>query len=341
MSDSKHHHYHEEGFISRREFLKAGTVIGGAALMSTLHVPFAHGAEKFPRRAITIISTSAAGGSYDRCIRSLQPEWEKRTGQPLKAIFAPGAGGQIACTKIIGNPPDGYTTGFGSITNLQIMIHFNKPKNFGPESFVYLGTISVEPLAIIVRKDAKWKNFSELYEEAKNNPINVGVATPRTYYHLAGLILKDAIGAKFNFVHYGGGGKSGVALLAGEVPVILSGLFSRSNIYDQTRGLLVLGPTNPIPETWEMPTSRDALPGKKVPEFLHQNVIFCPAEVQKKYPDRFDSLVKIFRETVESSETKERMKKAGFPAAAMQYWDPDKCIAFEKELRSKLKTLKL
>lgn len=340
MFDFTPRHPQKDGRISRREFLMAGTAVSGAALLGALDFSPAYGAEKFPSKPFTIINESPPGGSFDRSVRVVEPDWEKRTGQPIKLEFAPGAGGQLAATKVVRNPPDGHTLGINAITNLQIMIHFNKPEEFGPESFIYLGTIFNEPLAIMVGKDAKWKNFDELFKEAREKPVNVGVGQPNTYYHLAGLILNDAVGTKFNYIHYGGGGASRKALIAGEVLVVLTGLFSAADIFDRTRGLLVFTSKNPIPEVFQMATSRDVMPGKTFPEFLHPTTFFCPAEVQKKYPDRFDYLAKTFRESVHSPETKERAVKALFPAASWEYWPPDQCKAYEKEFRARLQALK-
>jgi tripartite-type tricarboxylate transporter receptor subunit TctC len=331
----------DERSPSRRDVLKAGIAAGGAAVLGGLPVAPAVAAEKFPSKPISIVSDSPAGGGFDRAIRMLEPEWEKRTGQPINVVFAVGAGGQIAATRIIRNPPDGYTLGYNAITNLQIMIHQNKPKEFGPESFAYLGTFMIEPLAIIVRKDAKWGSFKDMYEESKRERINVGVGQPKTYYHLAGLILNDATGSKFNFVHYGGGGASRTALMAGEVPAVLTGLFSAADIFDRTRGLLVFAPKNPIPDVWDMPTSQDVMPGTSFPQFLHPNALYCPLELQTKSPERFEYLVKVFRETFDAPATRERAVKGGFPAASLEYWSPEQCKAYERELRSQLTALKL
>jgi putative tricarboxylic transport membrane protein len=192
-----------------------------------------------------------------------------------------------------------------------------------------------------VRKDAKWKDWAELYEEAKKAPVNLGVATPKTYYHIAGVILNEAAGTKFNFIHYGGGGASRTALLQGEVPAVLTGLFSAANIFDRVRGILVFAPTNPIPDTFHMATSREVIPGKPFPEFLHPTTLFCSKELQKRYPDRFDYLVKTFREAVQAPKTKELAIKGGFPAVSWEYWSPERCKEYEKEFVARLQTLKI
>jgi hypothetical protein len=329
-----------QSFTNWRQLLKAGGVLCALLILCNFNFPLAYSADKFPTKPFSIVSESAPGGSFDRAVRVLEPGWEKRTGQPVKFVIAQGAGGQIAATKIIRSPADGHTLGINAITNLQVMINFNKPKEFGPESFVYLGTINVESLAIIVRKDAKWQNFDELYKEAQDRIVNVGVGQPNTYYHLAGLILNDAIGTKFNYIHYGGGGASRRALIAGEVPVVLTGLFSAANIYNQTRGLLVFAGTNPIPDIWKMASSSDVMPGRTFPEFHHPTTFYLPEEVRKRYPDRFNYLVKIFRETHQAPDTKERAIKAGFPGVAWKYWTPDECKAYEKEFVTKLQALK-
>jgi tripartite-type tricarboxylate transporter receptor subunit TctC len=320
----------------RRRFLKGSALAAGAVAIGA-SVPWRplHAAEAFPTRPLSGIVSSAAGGGFDLLFRMVQPAWEKQLGRPIRPAFAPGAAGQIAVTQLLGQPADGHSFVLDAMTNLAVMIHYSRPEHFNLDSLAFIGTMMVEPVALLVRKDSRFTDIDAFMKEAREGtkPIKVGIGGNRVFYHLvAAAFKKEAKAGNLSLIIYpGGGGPSRTALLGGEVDAVVTGLFAASTIFDQVRGLVVFDDTNPIPKILPMATAQSL--GFKLPATLHPNCIVVPAELQSRFPERFAILSNSFKAAMADPTTLETAKKLALPEVAIQYWDPARLTAYKQDVK--------
>ena len=117
--------------------------------------------------------------------------WEKRLKQPLRPIYAPGVGGQIATQRLLAQPSDGYKC-FDAITNVAVTTFFGQSRNYSLKDLHFFGTVAVEPSVLLVRKDSRFTNIWEFLKEARGGatPLKVGVGGSRTFYHLVSAAFK-------------------------------------------------------------------------------------------------------------------------------------------------------
>jgi tripartite-type tricarboxylate transporter receptor subunit TctC len=326
-------------YLQRRRFLTSLATIGLAAYANPRAISNAMAADSFPVRPLTGVVSSAAGGAFDLLFRMVQPAWEKRLGRPIRPNFAPGAAGQIAVTQLLSHPADGYYFGLDAMTNLAVMVHFSKP-SFTLDDLDFIGTMQVEPVALLVRKDSRFRDIGQFLHEAQKGtqPVKVGIGGNRVFYHLvAAAFKKEAAANNMSLIIYpGGGGPSRTALLGGEVDAVVTGLYAAAPIFNQVRGLVVFDQTNPIPDIVPMATS-DSL-NFKLPATLHPTGIHVPAALKAKFPDRYEKLVSTFKDAMEDPSTREVGIKLGLPPTAIAYWDPARLAAYKQDVKRMLDT---
>jgi tripartite-type tricarboxylate transporter receptor subunit TctC len=153
-------------------------------------------AQKYPSRPINLIVPWSAGGSTDLTARALAPVLDKILGQPVKVENRTGGGGAIGHGAIAQGGPDGYNIG---IITLEVVLPawVNNTK-IDANSFTPIALLVLNPVAVVVRKDAPWKTLQDLMADIKANPgkfKSAGTARGGSYDYARAGFLK-AIGLK-------------------------------------------------------------------------------------------------------------------------------------------------
>lgn len=325
--------------LDRRRLLQYGAAVGGASLSNGLW-GFDAEAAGFPSKAFSAYVAAKPGGGHDRFSRAIAPEFQRTTGQPMKLIFTPGAGGVLAATKILNAPPDGHTLGVIAISSMNVSIQFGKPDNFSFGAFAYLGTMWSGPLAIFTGKNSKWKSIEQVVEASKTQKITAAVAGMRQMYHVGGLIFNKAVGGNIQFVPYGGGSPSRKAAAAEEADIVWTGLFDANAQYSVLRCLCIFADKNPIPDIINAPTMHDVYP-KQAVDLEHPTGYVTSAEVARKNPENYKFLVDKYREAHTSQVTRAALKKGGWPTKAIKYWSPEQIMEWEAGFRKDMAKISL
>lgn len=325
--------------LDRRSFLKYGAAVGGVSLGTSL-LNFDARAADFPTKAFSAYVAAKPGGGHDRFSRAIQPEFQRLTGQPMKLIFAPGAGGILTATKVLTAPPDGHTLGVIAISSMNVSIQFGKPENFTFGAFAYLGTMWSGPLAIFTGKNSKWESIEQVVEASKTQKITAAVAGMRQMYHVGGLIFNKAVGGNIQFVPYGGGSPSRKAAAAEEADIVWTGLFDANAQYSVLRCLCIFAEKNPIPDIINAPTMHDVYP-KQAVNLEHPTGYMTSAEVASKNPDNYQFLVEKYRDAHTSEVTRATLEKGGWPTKAIKYWSPEQIMEWEAGFREDMAKISL
>jgi tripartite-type tricarboxylate transporter receptor subunit TctC len=87
------------------------------------------------------------------------------------------------------------------------------------EGLRLITTVQFQPLVVLVNQSNPAKDFKAFLETAKREPgrIAMGTAGAGSYTHLAGLLLEQQAGVKFEAVHYRGTASSVVDLMANQI----------------------------------------------------------------------------------------------------------------------------
>ncbi|WP_243095603.1 tripartite tricarboxylate transporter substrate binding protein [Thermus thalpophilus] len=125
-------------------------------------------AQRYPSRPITLIVPWSPGGSTDLTARALAPVLEKILKVPVQVVNRTGGGGAVGHGAIAQARPDGYTIGI--ITLEVVLPPWVAQTKINADMFSPISLLVLNPVAIVVRKDAPWRSAQELITDIKQNP---------------------------------------------------------------------------------------------------------------------------------------------------------------------------
>jgi tripartite-type tricarboxylate transporter receptor subunit TctC len=193
-----------------------GTLLAcGAALCCA--PSFAQGA--WPERPVKFIVPYTAGGATDIVTRLIAQKVTDDTTWTFVVDNRAGGAGKIGLDMVAKSKPDGYTIGMGQTANLAINpTMFPKMPYDALKDFMPVAVVASQPVALVVRADAPWKNLAELVAAAKAKPgeLKQALAATGTLGHMAGELLAKKAGFKVLNVPYKGAAPAITDLLGGQ-----------------------------------------------------------------------------------------------------------------------------
>jgi len=140
-----------------------------AILMTTGLVGQAQSQEKYPTRAITIVSPHTAG-SADLAPRAMTPYLTKKWGVPVNVVNKPGGNSVPAQLEVYNSPPDGYTffadgQAFSSLLPLVV-----KDLPFKVMDRTFIAGLAYGAGVIIVPSNSPYKSMQDVAEDVKKDP---------------------------------------------------------------------------------------------------------------------------------------------------------------------------
>jgi tripartite-type tricarboxylate transporter receptor subunit TctC len=180
-------------------------------------------AQTYPDRPITMIVPLAVGGSTDTLGRLMAKAIGQFLGQTVVVENVSGAAGTIGVTRAERSAPDGYTVLWGMWgTNVANGAIYNLGFDFLTD-FEPVALAVTQPFLIDARKTMPANNLQELVAWIKANPDKVtmgtsGVGSPS---HVAGVLMENLIGVKWQMVSYRSAGLATQDLLGGVTDIQL------------------------------------------------------------------------------------------------------------------------
>ncbi|WP_286228766.1 Bug family tripartite tricarboxylate transporter substrate binding protein [Neobacillus mesonae] len=183
----------------------------------------------YPKKAITVVAPSGAGGGWDLTARSFTKVLgeTKLVSQPLTVENKPGGGGAVFMAE--------YATQQAANNEMLFVnsppIIINNLKKEGNSPYGYKNTTPLAQLtkdfgAIVVKADSKYKDLKSVLEDVKKDPSKLtfaGGSAPGSMDHLISILPAYKYGVdptKIKYVSYDGGGEAITALLGGNADVI-------------------------------------------------------------------------------------------------------------------------
>lgn len=208
------------------EQILAVAIIGIASSLAIAQTAPGGAAQNYPARPIRLIVPFAAAGGADVMARAIGQKLHDSVGQPV-VIENRGGGGGIGGTDIVAKAaPDGYTLLFTSsahtiLPSLVAKLPFDALQDFSPVT-----QVSSQAFVFGVHPSVPAKTIAEYIALAKSKPgvLNYASGGTGTAPHLGGELLKNMTGVDIVHVPYKGGGPAVIALLGGEVSMLLSSI---------------------------------------------------------------------------------------------------------------------
>jgi tripartite-type tricarboxylate transporter receptor subunit TctC len=196
--------------------IKHVSAVAAAAICFATAMPAAR-ADDYPSRPITMVVPLAPGGSTDTLGRIIAQGMRPTLGQPVVVENTAGAAGTIGVTRAARATPDGYTVLWGmwgtNVANGAIYsLDFDLLNDFAPVALV-----ATQPFLIDARKTMPANTLRELIAWLKANPDKAtmgtsGVGSPS---HVAGVLMEQLVGVKWQMISYRSAGLATQDLLAG------------------------------------------------------------------------------------------------------------------------------
>ncbi len=177
-------------------------------------------AEKYPSKDISIIVPYAAGSTTDLSARVFAEFFRKEIGVPVIVDVRPESGGIKGVLDVYKAKPDGYTL-LATLLPRQpyTEIAFHPP--FKILDFTYIAGSHRYYTFVAVNKDSPYKTLKDLLEASKKKSINCSTPGMGSRSHLEALILKKKVGINLEPVPFKGAAPAMMALLGGNVDLIV------------------------------------------------------------------------------------------------------------------------
>ncbi len=223
-------------------------------------------AQSYPAKPIRVVVPTAAGGTGDSLARFVADRLTDTFKQQAVVENRPGANGIIGTELVVKAPPDGYTIVVASAGNIAInpglygaKLPFNPERDLAP-----ITQLANTTQVMIAHPSLPARSVKELIALAKAKPnaldyVNAGNgSTP----HLNMALFASMAGIKLNGIVYKGSTQGRVAVLAGEVPLMIDGLLPSMPLIQSGR-LRALGVTSRTrsPVMPNVPAIAETVPG--------------------------------------------------------------------------------
>ena len=194
------------------------------ALLLILAAASAARAQTWPARTVEVVVPFAAGGGTDLIARVLTEQLAASLQQRFIVINRPGASTNIGTVAVANAAPDGYTLLLTSISFAANPSLYRK-LGYSQNDFAPITLIANSPSILVVNPALPVKSVAALIAYAKAHPGELNYASygAGSGPHLAAGLLQDITGTTMQHVPYGGGAPATLAVLRGEVQLLLAG----------------------------------------------------------------------------------------------------------------------
>jgi tripartite-type tricarboxylate transporter receptor subunit TctC len=286
---------------------KASRVV--VALGALLAAGIAHG-QGYPAKTIRWIVPWPPGGGADVLSRMLSPQVAEALKQQIVIDNRGGAAGNIGAEIAAKSPPDGYTIVFAYSGTHAINPSIYRKMPFKESDFAPIIQLASVPQVLVVHPSLPVKTVKELVALAKKRPgeLTYGSSGSGAFNHLTGALFSMKTGTQLTHVPYKGGGPAAVALLSGEITMILGEPASIVGFVKagRVRAIAVTGAKR-APAFPELPTIAEA--GVAGYEATSWNGMLAPAGTPADVIKRLNAE---YNRIIVTPDTRKRMLDSGF-----------------------------
>lgn len=174
----------------------------------------------YPSKPIRIILGVAPGGLIDISARLVATQLSQRLGQPVVIDNRPGAATTIAANAVLKADPDGYTFFYGGAMSASPVFVKNSAVDFVTQMKPVSQTLSA-PFYLLVSTKVPANTIQELVAYSKKNPGKLNQADISPASTMVMHAIAERSGLNFTPIPYKGSAPALIALIAGEVEMVL------------------------------------------------------------------------------------------------------------------------
>ena len=240
-------------------------------------------AQAYPGKVVRIVVPASPGGASDIVARVLATGLATLLNQPFIVENRGGAAGLIGTQLVAQATPDGHTLlvtfdSFGINPLLLKNLPYDTTRDFAP-----VMQVSRYPHALYVHSSLAVKTVREFVALArqKGAAMNLGSPGPASSNRLAFELFKDVAGIEMGTVHYKGGGPTRLAMISGEVQVMLGSLggIMQQNVKNGKLTVVGVSSLTRSPLHPELPTIAETYPGYETQSWVG---MFAPAGIPRR-----------------------------------------------------------
>jgi tripartite-type tricarboxylate transporter receptor subunit TctC len=247
--------------------------------------------EVWPNRPLRLIVTSAAGGGIDLMARILAEGLSQQLSQRVFVENNGSAGGLIAERMVAKGEPDGYTFLFQGPGHASLPYIYKNPGYDVRADFASVSLVTRYPLVMVTNPNLPARNTAEFIAMVKANPgkYSFGSSGIGGASHIPLEAFKAQAGLDMVHVPYRGSGQTTMALLAGQIDLVIDGLAPQLGHIREGR-VRPLGLTTKARSTFmpDIPTIAETLPGFAFPMWV---AIYAPAKTPKAIVDKLSAAI--------------------------------------------------
>lgn len=182
------------------------------------------GAQSFPVKPVRLIVPFPPGGATDTFARTTAAEITKSLGQQVIVENRPGAGTTIAADLVAKSAPDGHTLFFTDFSTHTITASLYSKLPYHPlRDFTPVAPVNLSPLILVSHPSVGARSVKELVAIAKRHPgMTSGHSGIGTVTHMTGEKFRMRAGIQTTQVAYKGGATPVIALLSGEITMLMA-----------------------------------------------------------------------------------------------------------------------
>jgi tripartite-type tricarboxylate transporter receptor subunit TctC len=181
-------------------------------------------AQVFPTRPIRLIVPFPPGGPTDTFSRATAAELTKSLGQQVIVENRPGAGTTIGADLVAKAAPDGHTLFFTDLSTHTITASLYANLPYHPlRDFAPVAAVNSSPLILVTHPSVGARTVREVIAVAKKHPgITIANSGIGTVTHMTAEKFAMRAGIQATAVNYKGGATPVIALLGGEVALVMA-----------------------------------------------------------------------------------------------------------------------
>jgi tripartite-type tricarboxylate transporter receptor subunit TctC len=218
----------------------------------------------WPAKPIRIVVPYPPGGSSDIIARSISNLMAESLKQSVIVENKPGANGNLGADYVAKSTPDGYTVLLCDVGALAISPSVYSRLPLDPSKELRGVTmLAYSPHLLVVNPSVPANNLKELVALSKQKDLNFAVSGTGGAPHLAGVLLANTVGARWQYVPYKGGSQAIQDTVGGQTQVMMNGMLATyPHVQSGKLKLLAVSKRTRMPLIGEVPTiAEQGVPG--------------------------------------------------------------------------------
>ena len=263
----------------------------------------------FPSRNVQLIVPYTAGGGADVVMRVVAQRLVEAWGRNVVVENRAGASGMIGTELVARADPDGHVL-LGHTSSYPATAAIREKLSFDPvRAIVPVATIARAPVVLVVHPSLPARSVKELVALAKAKPgvLNYSSAGTGGNNHFAAAMFATAAGIRLTHIPYKGVADAAVALVSGEVDLLLA---SASAVQGQVKSGRLRALAVSSPEPFALLPGLPAIGQSGVPGYSYELwwAIFAPAGIAAERRSQINAAVTAL---VTSAEVKKVLQEMG------------------------------